>query len=63
LVTNLLPIEHKQTKIQLADSFGESYGVTSYGSGWRKKTENMGMIGVWANTAVIVRRSTAADYT
>ena len=40
VVADLLPFE-QQRNIQLADSFRKpSYGVTSYGSGWRKDVVN-----------------------
>ena len=36
-VTNLLPFEHHaKEKLSVRTQFSETYGITSYGSGWRK---------------------------
>ena len=40
-VTNLLLFEHQQTKKLLVSwQFSGTYGVTKYGSGWRKDVVN-----------------------
>ena len=39
-VTNLLLFELQQKNCLLADSFSGPYGVTKYGSGWRKDVVN-----------------------